>query len=423
MGWNRSGVLAGGTLVVSMLGTGCEPPKFLSEGGLLEFSDKELGASTASTGISSGDALLVGTPVCPDLGRTENVDTDAPADADPSTDTDAPIGAAPTDTGAACSAGELTGATWEGDCFSADAPGQIVWRFDAGDCGVDPLPTDDEFHLRSVAPEDVSARVDFWTEAAAEALGLHASGDVDALALPAPHTTVNVLADTPTGFDVRLDALNPDDSTTPTAFRIPDVVWSMSGFGTAKRSDDGYAVVDVPADNEDELWMNVAGAQFEVGAFRGVVPKDVDHLSLVAWSGTPDTSPGPVGARALGVTATGEPVFGLDVNWSVLHGPLAISRVLYAGQPGYVSVSDTCIPPSKRGGPRTATLRASWGLLTATVDLAWEGTAGTSEDDADFVRDPNCQGACGCASAPTPTGAGALLGFVAITARRRRRAG
>ncbi len=402
---NRSGVLAGGTLVVSMLVAGCEPPKFLSEGGLLEFSDKELGASTASAGISSGDALLVGTPVCPVLERTEDVDTDSPTDAR-----------------TACSAGELTGAAWEGDCFSADAPGQIVWRFEAGGCGVDPLPADDEFHLRSVAPEDASARIDFWGEDAAEALGLQASGDVDAPALPGPHAAVNVLADTPTGFDVRLDALNPDDSTTPTAFRIPDVVWSIRGFGTATHSDEGYAVVDVPADKEDELWMNVAGAQFDVGAVRGMVPNDIDRLSLVAWSGTPDTSPGPAAARALGVTATGEPVFGLDVNWSVLHGPLAISRGLYAGQPGYVAVSDVCFPPSTRGGPRTATLRASWRHLSATVDLAWEGRAGTAEDDADFVRDSNCQGACGCASAPTPSGAWALLGFVAIPLRRRRRA-
>jgi MYXO-CTERM domain-containing protein len=106
-----------------------------------------------------------------------------------------------------------------------------------------------------------------------------------------------------------------------------------------------------------------------------------------------------------------------------VRGEAAISADLYTDQPGYVWVSDACVLPSERGGPRELTLRARWRTFAATAELAWEGVAGTAEDDAEFEPDPNCQGGCGCTSAPPPSGAGALLGLAAaITARRRRRA-
>lgn len=395
-------------LSVALLASGCEPPPYVSESGALEFLDEGLGTSTGQLGFVNGDALLVNTPVC-----AQTRWADAP---DSSGD---PAATEPAD----CAVDTLTGATWDGECFVADTPGQVVWSFDLASCPGDPLPDTDEFRMPVAAVEDVSGQIDFWVEDVLAELELDAVGDVDAPLLPPPHTPVRVLADTPTGFDVRLFAVNPDDSTRRVAFRVDDSDWAIGDGATVSRADPGYGEASVPAGADVTLGLVVGGHTFDAGRLIGTPPDDVVSLSAVGWQGDQDTLTGPIGVRAVGRTADGEPVFGLPVQWSVVKGSAAVEPGAYAGQAGYATVSDACLLPSKRGGPRSVTLRAKWAHLASTVTMSWEGEAGTAEDDASFVPADTCDRGCGCASAPTSAVGGLwLTGMAALVARRRRRA-
>lgn len=133
----------------------------------------------------------------------------------------------------------------------------------------------------------------------------------------------------------------------------------------------------------------------------------------------------------------GREVFGVPVQWSVRGGRLAVQPG--QAEPGpllgddYAWVSAACQHPLRSWkGDRVATLRASYGDLSDSVQLRWSYPEGwkdrydeaeLEEYFADWAPDPYCTGAgCnGCASGGSGAGALGLLGLLAAALGLRRR--
>jgi hypothetical protein len=97
----------------------------------------------------------------------------------------------------------------------------------------------------------------------------------------------------------------------------------------------------------------------------------------------------PVGARAIVRDAEGRLVWGTPVRWTLDKGELAVGDpwIVLPGQ-DYVSLLDECLPPEELEGPQRATIRATYGDLTATADLAWNNPP--FAPDPDWERNPYC---------------------------------
>lgn len=375
-------------LLVSFF-VGCEPLRYPSEGEHLTLEDVGLTARTAQEGLGDDGAVLVGQRVCPTLA--------VPGQPDAAVD---------------CYESQpLDGATWVGDCFVVDEVGEVVWPLTpAASCPVAGYTAvADRFVLRGADPDDLEVAIDHWPEDYALSDQVRRFGAEDDL-LPADGEPLRVLADTPTGFDLRFF-----DGIGPVAVRPADADWALPG-GTTTTLDNGAVQLSLPAGASAVLDVGFDDQRYEVREVLGVAADEVVALELLAVTSVDGEHDTPLGARAIGRDAAGHPIFGLPVEWTLSRGYLAVRRGLYAGQDAYIGLADACVPPARRNGPHDALLTASWGDLSDQVALTWD--APPAEGDGLFVADPDCERGCGCAGSGPPTGLGAMLGLIALLRRR-----
>ncbi|MFY0535543.1 MYXO-CTERM sorting domain-containing protein [Nannocystis pusilla] len=133
----------------------------------------------------------------------------------------------------------------------------------------------------------------------------------------------------------------------------------------------------------------------------------------------------PFAARAVARDDAGDPVVGLPVTWSAEAGNMAYWPELTP--PESIVLSDDCIAPEDRDGPRELVLRARHGDVSASLEFAWAGTRELSpfnfvENDSSWKPPDTClaPAGCGCRSGEPAGGAALLLGLLLLGRRRRK---
>jgi uncharacterized protein (TIGR03382 family) len=293
--------------------------------------------------------------------------------------------------------------TRDGDCFRADAPGDVVWTVGPPCVPADQPP--DRATMRIVALDDVAPAVVSPDDQAVLAL---AGATVGAPWIPRPEFPLCAHAESQVAFAADLEQRGTGDYVavetargaalfTPTAGR-PPVVFPGLGF---------LAFADTRADVawrlDDRTWP--------LGPVLGVAPDAVASLELAA-AFAPDGAP--VRARAIARDRDGAVVHGAPVTWSVDDHALSLAPQL--PDQDHVGLGD-CRPPERRAGPRAATLRARLGDRQATLRLEWTGVAGDPDPAWQPPDDCDARG-CGCT---TDASGSSLILLLALGLLRRRR--
>lgn len=294
-------------------------------------------------------------------------------------------------------------------CFHADAPGDVVWTVGAP-CVAAGMPPDTAA-MRVVALADLAARArrddDLIVETyAGDLVTAEGAWQAD------PGAPARVIAGAQVSFFVDLF----EAATGQAVLRDRgDVAWT---------TDSGRPPVTYPGDAAELVTfagttatprLDLDDRTWPLEPVLGVDPADATALELAVAS----LDDGPQLARAIARDASGRPLHGAPVTWSVDDRALALHP--RSVNPDVIDVSDGCRAPEDRGGPREATLRARWRGLEATRTIRWTGVA--LDPDPNWSPDASCsddQG-CGC-RAPHPGGGGLLVLAALLLLRRRRRA-
>ena len=187
-----------------------------------------------------------------------------------------------------------------------------------------------------------------------------------------------------------------------------------------------YAIVGVGDGTEAVLHATVRGVDRPLATFLGVPESEVSTLAVAAGyvaASVPGGDRLPVGLRAVARDGSGNAVLGVPVKWENPENVLVVPDADPLPGPDYASFNDVCVPPSERVGARTSRVDASFGDLTAGLDLTWNGGTDASTDEG-FAPDLRCDGAgCGCATTGTPSGAVLVVLALAFARRRAARIG
>jgi len=298
----------------------------------------------------------------------------------------------------------------ETGCFVADAPGEIEWRVGAP-CDDLAAPRDRAM-LRVVGVDEVAAEAVLWPDRALAAAAGFAAGGAAFHAEDEPlPTPLAVVEGSQVQFAVRMYTRGDE--------RV--VGWS-DGAVTLRR-DEGRAPVAYPgerlelvtfADATATAEFAAGGGTWPLGQVRGVAADTVKSLRIAAAAQVEGGAPAL--ARAVARDADGVEVFGLPVTWTVRSGELAL--VVDPDLPGqdYVWLGDVCLPPERRGGPRSAVIEARYGGISAELELTWIGEEGVPEPD--WERDSSCPEGQGCGCRASEPGF-AWVGLLGLLRRRR----
>ncbi len=296
-------------------------------------------------------------------------------------------------------------------CFVADAPGQIEWH--AGAPCDDLAAPADRLVMTVVGADEVAAEPVLWPDrslAASDEYTVVGAGLQGEEPLPTPLRVVE-------GSQVRLMVrlFTPDDGHV--------VAWTDGAVAVVRAT--GRAPVAYPgpalelvtfAGSTAAATFAAGGGTWPLGQVNGVAASEARSLELAA---AVTVGGEPALARAVVRDADGGLLFGLPVTWRVTAGELALGVDPELPGQDYVLLADECLPPERRGGPRSAVLEARHGELAASLELAWEGAAG--EPDPAWERGSSCpegQG-CGCRSQDARAGLLGLLGLLLVARRRR----
>jgi hypothetical protein len=293
------------------------------------------------------------------------------------------------------------GLTLDGDCFRADAPGEVVWTV-GPPCVADGQPPD-RATMQVVALADTVPALYSADDQAVVALDLQTAG---APWLPRPEFPLRVVAGSQVEFAVDLEraghyvAREPargDATWTTTAGRPPAVA---GGLQFTVFPDTG---VDVAFHLDDRTWP--------LGHVLGVSRDAVAALELAAAF---DREGAPARARAIARDRNGNVLHGAPVTWSVDDRALSIAPQL--PNQDHVGLGD-CRPPERRAGPRVAVLRARLGDREATLHLEWTGVAGAADPAWEQPGDCDDRG-CDCTTGDPSS---LVLVLLALGLPRRRR--
>lgn len=380
------GMTRRGWLVIVAFVAGCDENAIVSEGESFEL----LFPGIQTEKMRDWEApyrVLVGTELCPQVRCEDAIQLDAAVVAE------GPVSA-----------------DGEG-CFVAEGPGEIEWRVGAP-CGDLEAPGDRAV-MTVVDVGAVGAEVVLWPDraVAAEAayMGVGAALHPGDAPLPSP---LPVVEGSQVALPVRVYTQGDEH-----------VVGWREGAVTLTR-DEGRAPVAYPGSRLELVTFAGAtatarfaanGGTWPLGQVRGVAADAVESLAIAAVQAEGEA---PLLARAVARDAAGEALFGLPVTWEVRSGELALAVDPDLPGQDYVWLADSCLPPERRGGPRSAVVAASHGGLSASLELTWEGVK--EEPDPTWSRPSGCpeEEGCGCRSSE---GEWLGLGLLGLLLRRRRR--
>ncbi len=322
-------------------------------------------------------------------------------------------------------------------CVLVQEPGEVAWTFEPKACEADfpsgGEPVSDRVVFEVVSQGGVSAHVDQWPERKAiEGLDLDPPGVLDETILVAEGEAFRLLE----GAEVFLFLRLWDDGRQqPAAWRAGDGAVDVEvTAGDVQVLDEalepGWVGLILGSDAQATLVLEVQGQRLTAGTVQAAAPDELASLELVAGfisseEGTQRRTPW--AARAVVLDADGRPVFGTPVDWSVAGEPLLLEPGPHSGTrfPGgdYAWVEDACTPPQKQIGERVATLEASYGELSDSLDLTWTVTEDMVDLEGDWSPAEACEGGCGgCSGLGSRAGGGAwLLGLLAGVLGLRRR--
>lgn len=312
------------------------------------------------------------------------------------------------------------------DCVEAVAEGAGDWAFDPVPCDANAdgyAPVADGVDVVVVGPELVEARLDPWVEDLVHEDGvIPMGGGFPDDWTPAAGEPFQVVE----GGHLRLPITlwHPDHEVAVAwtdARATVEIAATGGAVPTVDRPAPGWVQLEAEPGAAGELRFSVATASWTVAEVVGV-PDDPGSVELVvAFVDEGGGKASPLGARAVVRDRDGALVFGTPVTWVLLEGDLAIEPGGDLPGDDYALLRDACLPPSERGGERTAVLEVRHGDLVSTVELAWTAPVGDGADDA-FADDPFCHhggGGCGCQTAPAGAAwLGGLLGVLALVRRR-----
>lgn len=409
--------------VAVLAAIGCQA-QFHSEQGQWAFQDEAL-VSNPHTGFGDDQSVVANTAVCPSVhwqgDEVEGWDAEALFDAC--------VQQALSEGGAFV---EIDGL----DCVLLEDPGEVEWSLEPSPCDAELSEgqelVSDRVLFEVVSVEEVSAHVDQWPEREAlEGLDLEPPGLLDETILVAEGEAFRLLEGAEVFLFLRLW---DDEAEQPAAWRAGDGSVEVEvGSGDVQVLDDvlepGWVGLILGSGAEAELVLDVQGQRLVAGTVQAASPDELASLSLLAGfisheEGTQLRTPW--AARAIVLDGDDRPVFGTPVDWSVTGESLLIEAGPDSGTrfPGgdYAWVEDACTPPDKQLGDRSATLQASYGALSDSLELNWTVTEDMVDLDGDWSPDERCDGGCGgCASGSSSGGLGWLLGLVAGVLGLRRR--
>lgn len=364
---------------------------------------------------------------------------------------------------AACFEQTLSGPVERDDpCLRMTEPGEASWSFAAVPCAAQQdgyAPADDRIGWSVVGVDEITAHL----QSPGDAFALRSLVDEDGEPLPdddalAPGDVAYAVADTAVPFAVVLEHPDHDVAVGWNSPLWDVVAEAVSGPEPELRWEDlGLVTVTIAAGAEARLSLVPgpdAGVErtVPIGTVIGVAPDALTSLEVVAgFAPPPDESGlkhGPVaGARAIVVTADGNPVYGANVQWEILEGELPLWRdETLPWTADYVALGEldgaACHDPVERTRTFEATVEASLGDLSDEVSVQWteaapdDGLFGALGDlfdpDDPPPKSTHCQGpgfpdeaqGCGCTAQnakSTPTIAGMLLLLIAFRRLSRRR--
>jgi len=404
---------------------GCQA-QFHSEEGQWAFQDEQL-VSEPHSGFGDDQSVLEGTAVCPSAHwqgeEVEGWDAEELFDAC--------VEQALADGGVFVDEDGVP-------CVRLDEPGELEWSFEPADCDA-PFadgdePVSDRVVFEVVAIEDVSAHVDQWPERKAiDGLDLDPPGVLDETILVAEGEAFRLLE----GAEVYLFLRMWDDEREqPAAWRAGDGAVDVEvTAGDVQLVDDvlepGWVGLVMGADAEATLAIELDGTRVEAGTVQAASPDELDSLELVVGyipheEGTQQRWPW--AARAVILDTDGHPVLGTPVDWTASGDELLLEPGPASSTPfpggDYTWVEDGCTPPAQQIGERSATLEASYGELSDSLELSWTITEDMVDLEADWSADERCGGGCGgCSSGGATGGLAWVLGMLGAALGLRRRRG
>lgn len=178
----------------------------------------------------------------------------------------------------------------------------------------------------------------------------------------------------------------------PVAWQSSTAILESVPFdGVSLTMDEGRVATTLQAGAAASIALVLTAGTFDLGQVQAIAATEATSLEIVpVYVDNEKGGEDPAGARAVLWSSAGKPIYGAPTEWTV-DGGLVAGAQLSSGD--YVTLTD-CLAPSEASGPRTATLTATWGSLSATTTLSWTSTEEAGSDDG-WVADPACGGDTG----------------------------
>ncbi|PCC72294.1 MYXO-CTERM domain-containing protein [Nannocystis exedens] len=396
--------------------TACDPPEMVSERG--DFRLVVDGLSTARD-LFTGSywdppyPVLAGTRICPEL-RCQACPEEGACD-DAAVHASGPV------------------AVDEDGCFVVESPGEVVWTVDPS-CGA-PGQQPDRVRMRVVGPDAVEARVTSTLDAMVVRHAMRDNPVVTAFGadwlalLPREFKVV-------AGEQVAIGVGLFEPGTNLIVARQSEPEAAVTWTTTRGRAPITYPSQQLElvtfAGTESEASFEFAGHRWPLARVTGVPADAATSLELAGAFYFMEDADAPLigrtsvpfAARAVARDDAGDLVVGLPVTWSAEVGNMAYWPEM--ASPEQLILSDDCVAPEDRDGPRELVLRARHGDLSASLEFTWAGTREPApfnfvEPDSSWEPPDTClaPAGCGCRSGE-PGGAALLLGLLLLGRRRRK---
>jgi MYXO-CTERM domain-containing protein len=412
------------------LAGGCDVD-FVSESGRLGFDAPELRRATLED-FASGDAIAVGSRVCPQFDGYQDGDSYRE------------ISNEDDDALRSCFDIEALGpATYDGRCLEVDGPGEVTWSLQPrGESCIDDVSFEsDQVRFDAVALADVV------TEEAAlvERLATSGTWTIPEGTLPpdlvpavgAPLVVVEGVTVT-AQVGLREPAGDRIVAWTDGQVVVTPASAEVQTYGEDGEDElDGHALLRLVDGTTAEVALHVAGAPAPALQVESVPETELTDLQIVGFFSVDGEAGLPTILRAIARDASGRLVRGVPVTWSSDDDIQWLSLWGEGRDPDYVMVDVACREDDEPATTEHGTVTATLGEQSATLDVVWvrplcseieEGgddgrPAGSDDgDDPGGRDDEDGLASCACTSGnagPSPLHA-LLLGGVALGLRRRR---
>ena len=208
-----------------------------------------------------------------------------------------------------------------------------------------------------------------------------------------------LVADQPYSLYVTVD----DDQGRPVAWDPKNGAFDIAATGSGNmsgRTGKPYATITLSDGTAGTLRYTLNDQTWDIGGLETVRLDEVASLEIVAGLLLDPESEAnyesPLAARAIARTADGRAVYGAPVTWTLDAGAILLTTqdaqeddtgIPPLPGPDHVLLEDVCLPPEAGPSQRSATLVATVGEVSASLDLIWAVPPG---DPTTFEPDPAC---------------------------------